>query len=338
MVPSPLRPLLAALCAFAASTASAEDGGIDMMFVEGPPPASHPTVLVGYLKDHPYTVVAVKNNIGVVDRDGKQERLSSSAHYGAVRDNAFAPGSVEIRTQESTSSQTNLVYHFANGSNVSGGTVTESSSYKATVVATRDCADCFVALIFFNTDYLRERTDDPGFILALDHVGTLRAGVETKIDLRYGYLVKGSQERLYLPLFFTKGREIRTNYAEALARLFRRVDLIRHEKILADFRARNPDATLEASPYMRFPPLFPEGTNLAALPENVRIDYTVTEDGTVEGVVPQNGLPDEVARAFVRTFEGWLYYPKLVNGLPRRSFHAASFPLGAMAKAAVPGP
>jgi hypothetical protein len=302
---------------------------------EGPAPAPHPTALLGFHKDHPYPVVGVDGNIAVIDREGKKERVTATSGFQTARVNSFLPGSLEVRGQAESSNRVNLVYRFTNGAEASGGVVTQGSEYKATVVASRDYPECYVALLFYGVGYLNGETDDPQMAVAFSRIGDLRAGAETKVDASFAYVDFGGRPTYYLPIFFSRGREIRSNMDDTLGLLFRRVEMLRHAKVLALYRQKNPAATLAASPYLRFPPILPENADLSGVPAVLRVDFAVTEDGTVEDVTPGAALPPSVAYAVQRTIGGWLFMPKLVNGIPRRSMVALNLDFG---RPGTPGP
>jgi hypothetical protein len=286
------------------------------------PAAPHPTALLGYYKDHPYPVVGVDGNIAVIDRDGKRARVTASSGFQTARVNAFLPGSLEVRRQAESSNKITRVWRFTNGAQADGGVVSTGSEYKATVVASRDYPECYVALLFYGVGYLRGETDDPHMAVAFDRLGDLRAGAETKVDASFVYVDFGGRPMYYLPIFFSRGREIRTNMSDTLGLLFRRVEMLRHEKVLALYRQKHAADTLAASPYLKFPPILPEHADLSGVPALLRVDFAVTEDGTVEDVTPAAVVPPAVAYAIQRTVGGWLFMPKLVNGIPRRSMVA----------------
>jgi hypothetical protein len=311
-----------------ALAAAAPDDWIRLEFSEGPPPAPHPTAILGAYKDQFYPVVDADKNIAVIERDGKRVRMTARSGFQATRVDRFLPGSLEVRGQSESSSQVSMVYRFSNGAEVGGGIASQGSEYKATVVASRDYPECYVAILFYGVGYLNGETDDPQMAVAFSRIGDLRAGAETKIDTSFAYVDTSTSAKYYLPLFFSRGREIRTNMADTLGMLFRRVEMLRHERILGRYRQKNPAATLGASPYLRFPPILPEHADLSGVPAVLRVDFAVTEDGTVEDVTPAAAVPPAVANAIQRTVGGWLFMPKLVNGIPRRTMVALNLDFG----------
>ena len=309
---------------------------IDVLFAEGPAPAPHPTAILGYVKDKAYPVVAVEGDVAMIEKDGKRVRAPGGAGYQAARAKGFLPGSIEVGAQDATSNQVTSVIRFSNGAEVGGGVITEGTVYKARVVASRDYSECYVAILFFNVGYIKGDTDNPDMAVAFSEIGDLKAGVATKVKAGFGYLDFTKHPMYFIPLIFSRGREIRTNFAETSARLFRKVELLRHDKILEHYRQRNPAATLKAVPYLQFAPILPEHADLSGVPALLRVDFVVTADGTVEDVTPAATVPGDVASAIDRTLEGWLFMPKLVDGVPRRENESINLDFAGAGAAAAP--
>ena len=57
-----------------------------------------------------------------------------------------------------------------------------------------------------------------------------------------------------IPVFFDAGREVHSNFSDAMDHYERRRDLTRHLKILANYTHLNPSATLDAKVYLRCEP------------------------------------------------------------------------------------
>jgi hypothetical protein len=150
----------------------------------------------------------------------------------------------------------------------------------------------------------------------------------------FGYLDFGSRPYSFIPLFFTRGREIRTNYADNAAMLFRHVEMLRHQKMLAAYLRKHPRDTAAPVAYLRFAPVFTPGFDQATLPGRIRVGYTVASDGTVEGIEFAPAVPAEAVAAIQRALAGWLYLPRLLNGEPVSTAMATDFLFQAAAQPA----
>jgi len=290
----------------------------------GPTPPLHPTTIMGTYKDHPCEVVGVSGNAGLVDNQGTTIRLPENATYQPKRASAFMPGSLEISKQTAESNMMRRTVILSGGmGEVDGGVMHAGSSYETRVVASQPYPGCYLVLLFFNDNYLNGETDDPGAIVAFHQIGDLAAGVETKVSADFAYIDFNNRRLTYIPLFFSRGKEIRTSFAEESARLFRHVEMLRHKKLIPYYFEKNPRTTSPAKPYLRFPPVFPPGTDMSAVPAVLKVDFTVTSEGTVEGVRSAQALPPDVLGAVQRAVQGWLYFPQLDNGQPMTCFGKA---------------
>jgi hypothetical protein len=309
--------LLAAVPGVPARTAPADDSQVPPLLIEsGPLPSLHPTAIMGSYKDHPHMVDGAMGSDAVIDNQGTPVRLPSSATYDPVRSKAFLPGSIEVRRESAVSNQVRNVVVFSGWGEFDGGINHEGSKYEATIVASQAYPACYVVLLFFDQEYLLERTENPSAMLAFQKIGDVKAGVETKVSADFGYIDPQHRTMCYLPLYFSRGAEIRTNLADDAARLFRRVEMLRHKRVLEAYLTKNPRGTLPAVPYLRFPPVFPPGIDRAGIPKKLRLDYTVATDGTVEDVLLSETVPTDVLVGVQRALQGWLYFPKLQNGQP----------------------
>jgi hypothetical protein len=282
----------------------------------GPLPPLHPTAILGIYKDHPCKVIGVFGEYALIDSQGSPIRLPSSAGYRPARANAFLPGSIEVRRQSASASQLRRVFRLQGAGTIDGGVIDESGRYEATVVASQVYSGCYLAIVFFDQGFLDGQTDDLSAMVAFQKIVDLKAGAETKITADFGYIDPKSRSRTYLPLFFSHGAEIRTNFADDSARLFQRIEKLRYEKSLALYLQTNPRATAPAKPYLRFPPVFPAGVDPAAIPAELGVDFTVTSGGTVEGVLLSETVQADVLTGIQRAVQGWLFYPRLENGQP----------------------
>ena len=174
-------------------------------------------------------------------------------------------------------------------------------------------------MVYFDEGYPGGRTDVSSATFAFQRIGDLPAGVETKVTAVFHYVDLHGRWMVYLPLYFSHGAEIRTNHANDTARLFRRGEMLRHGKLIEAYFQENPRSTLRASPYLRFPPIFPGSVDPATIPSGLKVDFTVGADGTVEDATLTDKVQPEILAGVQRAVQGWLYFPKLESGQPVRS-------------------
>jgi hypothetical protein len=274
------------------------------------PPPLHPTAIVCEYKGRSCQVIGVRGSYGVIEDEGKPVRLMTAISYDAARATAYVPGGIALTHEKAQATEVQL--------RVAGlvDSHPENSDYDATAVASRTYADCYLVILFYDQAFANGTTDDPAATFAFQEVGTLQAGVETKVKAVFHYVDPHRQHMVYLPLYFSHGAEIRTNHADEVAAIFRRIEMIRHRKLVDLYLGRYPQATRAAEPYLRIPPIFPEEVGLAKLPTALKVDFAVISDGTVDGVFLPAGIPPEVALGVRRAMRGWLYLPKLESGRP----------------------
>jgi hypothetical protein len=293
---------------------------------EAPAPPLHPTAIMATVGKERLRVVAADGTFGVVQDQGKRTRLPASATFEPVRAAAFVSGSVEV-SHLSCQGMFELRSVQADGSVVVGGLVSIAAHYRSRVRPSRDVPGCFVAILTFDPRFLEGKTDESGALLSFQGVGDLAAGVEREVDADFTFTAKrrplieeDDQASIQgLPLFFTQGWEIPSNYSSQIGALFHRVERLRHEKLLAAYLARAGTATAPAKAYLHFPPVFDPGMDRARLPPSCAVDYVVTERGTVEAISTSDPLPPDALGAITRALGGWLYLPRLENGRPART-------------------
>ncbi len=279
------------------------------------PAPLHPTVLVADYKNQKLPIVNAAGMDPEVEYDGKLKKLSSHARYLPLRAMTFAPGSIEIEDQQANSQHTGIVYHFSNGSEVSGGTADEHSDYGATVVPSESYKDCYLAVLFFDQGFMKG-TEDPGSIIVFfQHIDDLVAGKPAKVRMKFGYMDEDQVKKLtFFPLIFSGGREIKSNLSEYSAIFFRRLELVQHEKILSDYIAKNVGKDAPLKPYVRVMPKLPDKIDLQTLPAQVDASFMVDEEGTVYSVQIETPVEHEAEEAIHDALRGWLFLPRLKEG------------------------
>jgi hypothetical protein len=300
------------------------------------PPPLHPTVIFGQNKGKSEPIVAVRGESPQIMVDGKLKSLpwGKDVHYMPMRAAGFAPGSIALRKMEANSFKTKLVLMFSTGGEVDGGTLNAGSNFSATLIPTQDYKDCFAAIVIFDQDYLEDKTDQHNAFVQFEKVPDLIGGKENKIKLHFGFINTEERRLGYFPLFFTAGREIRTDQCETTARFFRKMELTRHQMLLKGYLEKNAATpALALQPYLRVPPIFTEPAILADAPDKVGVSFLVNEEGQMENLQFESPLPNDVSVVLRRTLNGWLFLPRIKDGRPMRSVVRMPLELHAKAEA-----
>jgi hypothetical protein len=329
--------LLAALACLVGPAARGGPEGIQVAIMNGPPPPLHPTLILAHYQQGRQPVVDVIGGAGLIEEGGKGIRLPAKTTFEAARANAFAPGSLEVAVKDVSSSQLRREWSVNHSAPIDGGIMAESTHFECRAVPSQGYRDCYLVLLFFFADFLSGQSDEAGQVVAFERIGDLAPGAETKVKADFGYLDFGNRAYSFVPLFFTRGREIRTNYADNAAMLFRQVEMRRHQRLVTAYLRKHPRDTTAAVAYVRFAPVFAPGFDPATLPERIRAGYTVATDGTVEGIEFAPAVPAEAVTGIRRALGGWLYLPRLRNGEPVSTAMATDFIFKAPAPAAPGG-
>ena len=283
------------------------------------PPPLHPTIIEGDFEGETLPIVAVSRDTPEIEKDGKLKRLSlHKAHFTPTRGATFAEGSIQLRNVQANSSKTNLRLMFEHGGDVDAGTISASSDFSAQVESTADYSDCFVALIFFDQDYLEGKSDNPNATVQFKSIKPLHKGTN-KVELSFGYMDFGKHPMGFFPLFFTRGLEIRSDQCEFTARFFRHREELIHRALLKQYLEKHAGESKPIQAYMKIPPVFPDGMQEEKLPEKVTVSFMVSEEGRVESLQLPSDLPTNIYRLLSRTINGWLFLPRLKAGRPERT-------------------
>ena len=311
------RWALFCFASFPAICAAQSDFVRDQMHGTPPP---HPTVLLTPYKNEETPIISVVGDVAQVEVNHKLHSVSRSASYQPIRGMTFAPGSVLVTGESAGSRFTSLTYYFSNGSQVSGGEWDKHSDYNAILTPSESHQDCYVAVLFFSADFLKGLDPLPHISVVFQHIGDLPAGKPKKLSMRFGYMdLDKTKNMTFFPLIFSHGQEIQSNHGELSAQFFRRLELMRHEKMIADYKAKNAGKDAPLKPYVRVMPKFPDQFDLTKLPALVHASFMVDEDGTVYSVQVEDPVDHEAEKAIHSALRGWLFFPRIKEGRPVRT-------------------
>jgi hypothetical protein len=263
-----------------------------------------------------YPVIAVHKEAAEIRVDGRLKRLSLRQAYRVERAPAFLAGHVDFKAVKASSRIHEQFWRVQGGHGydvVPGGVISASGTYTATLVPHDSLPGCFLAVVFFRMTPAGSPDPDSTALAFLD-VGDLVAGKETAVKVDCGYVVPGGTHFYFVSLLFSKGLEIQTDRSEASAGFFRYQEMVAHNRLLADYCKKNPGADRPLVPYLRFPPLLPEGLDPRTLPPMIQVQFVVTERGEVESMVLTPHLDPLADHAIRRAVGGWLFLPRLKAG------------------------
>jgi len=302
--------------------------------MHGRPPL-HPTLLLTSYKGKEEPIMDVRVDEPEVEVDNKLHGISLRASFQPIRGASFAPGSVKVTDQHAGSRFIKEVIMFSNGDEVSGGDWDHHSDYEATLTPSESYKDCYMAVLFFDAAFIKGNESSTKVSVVFHEIGDLVAGKPRKVQVRFGYMEPDEKNpRTFFPLIFTHGLEIESNHSDYSALFFRRLELTRHEQIMADYKAKNVGKDMPLKPYVRVMPKFPNSLDLGKLPAVTKASFMVDEDGTVYSIQLDEDLNKEAATAIHDALRGWLFFPRLKEGRAERTMVRVPIQLHPEAKAA----
>jgi hypothetical protein len=286
-------------------------------------PPLHPTVIVTEFKGKSYTVTHAKGEFPEINVEGKTKRLYGKQSYQPLRAVGFAPGFVRFKSQNATSTTTYYTERVngTGGMNKNAvfqtGQFTAKGDYHCTLIASEPHSETYIAVIFYRMD-LSGAPDLGSAAIAFREVGDLPAGAEKDVAISCAYVAPPGNRYYLFPLVFTKGREIRTDQSERVAAFFRSQEMETHRSIVDKYEQQFVTADKPPVPYLRVPPVLPNGVKANAIPGTIKASFTVTEDGEVDGITLDQALDPQVSHEVRRALNGWLFLPCLKKGYPVR--------------------
>jgi hypothetical protein len=320
----PLAKLLLAAALILASEAATANADELSVSEAGIAPL-HPTVIMADYKGAGRVVVAVNSEFARVQVDGKLVTLRGKQSYRPALATAFSPGYIKFKDQQSSSTiytSTVTMFHGGLGGGPSAsnasypeGMVSSSGDYECKVVSSLALPDCFLAVVFFRVG--ADGNTIPGSVeMAFREIGNLTATTPTAVKISSAYIAPPNTRFYHFPLLFSKGQEVRSDQSEVSARFFRYQDIQAHREFLRQYRMKNPTSDRPAYAYLRYPPILPDGIDPRTLPGTIRATFRVTESGDVDSLVIEPELDPKALNAIRRAVGGWLFLPRLKNGLP----------------------
>jgi hypothetical protein len=285
--------------------------------MHGKPPL-HPTVLLTAYKGEEEPIISVRVDEPRVEVEHKQHMISRSASFQPIRGAAFAPGSIQITGEHADSKYMQEVFYNSGGDR--GGHWDDHSDFQATLTPSESYQDCYMAVLFYDAKFMKGTQPLPSISVVFQEVGDLVAGKPKTVKMRFAYIDPSKTPNLtFFPLMFTHGEEIKTNHSELSARFFRRLELMRHEKMVADYKSKNVGKDAPLKPYVRIMPKFPDNLDVSKLPPVIKTSFMVDSDGTVYSVQIEDAIDKEAEEAIHQALGGWLFFPRLKDGHGERT-------------------
>lgn len=274
----------------------------------------HPSAITTTHQGDIVPVVSVVDQRAQIQVGEKTMEAPANSAYTFVRLPAFAPGRIDIRSQEALQlkdevrdSEGMVIQDLANN--------IPTVEYRATLVPDSSYAAAFLVVVVFDKEFLAGAAA-PNTAVFFSDLGALDAGQAREVKLNLGKFTEEARARMqYFPLIYTGGREVRTQLAELSAAYFRRMELARHSAIVKNYLTQHAEADRALQPYVRVAPIIPSGS-AGSVPTKVNARLSIGDDGIVKQVDVQTEMPAAVKTELERALGGWLFLPKLAKGKP----------------------
>jgi len=290
-------------------------------------PVPHPTLIAATVDGKAYPVVGVDGEHPQIVVDGVTVTLrSKSQSFQPMRGAAYAPGLVHATNYDSTSEITAKAFSYdKNGQKVPMGTSDLDGYFHGSFTADENFPDCYFVVLYYRLSP-RGEPDVHTTALAFGHLGDLKAGQETVGKNFHAYVAPVGQRYYFVPMVFSKGREIRTNVSNQVDRFFRHQEIVLHRELVPAYLEKFKGMDHAAIPYVRVPIQLPEGVDAHTLPSDLVATFSVTESGEVDSIQLGERLVGPAREAIRQDLAAWLFMPRLKQGSPVRT--VISMPLG----------
>ena len=274
---------------------------------------AHPTVLMAEHDGKPQAVVAVEKEEPCIIAGGRRLRLRGNIPLTTERVERYAAGTatldaMRVEGLQLISAASELdVDKFTPGATI-GGYV----EFSATITTTSDLADCYVALVVFESAFLKDDTHPPKAQIRVRQLPDLLAGRPTPVKFSTSPFL-GREKTSAFVLLFSAGREVRTNVSSLGDQYFYRRERVIHAAAVRHWLEQNPGASRPAQPLLLMPPQF---ASTEGFPADATADLTITPDGTVLHVSLDRTFTPSTEENILRTLGAWLFLPKITGGAP----------------------
>jgi hypothetical protein len=280
----------------------------------GAPPRA--TILMANYQGQLRPVVSVKVDRAQVMVNGKLETLSLRQTYLPLRASSHLAGFVEIKSEDIEGEKLQRVWQLRYGKTIDGDTISAYNDLEGVLVSNTTIKDSYIAILFFNTAYMRGEESDLNCAIVFHSVGDLEAGKEKKVSFQFENLSAENQNLTFFTLLFSQGYEVRTSQSAFGDRFFRTVELSIHQRLLKAYVDKHSKGDQALQPYLKAPLELPDELNRESLPSTVQTSFTVTAQGRVECVELNTPVPEEVKLAIGQNLRSWLFMPRICDGHP----------------------
>jgi hypothetical protein len=260
-----------------------------------------------------HLVLSARKSKAQIEVDGKLTAVRTKTAYAIERGTAYFPGDVTFAEPQKTVTMVRPT-DVSTGVRIGGGLrFRDELEYSVELTTSQSYDDCYIALVFVYTGFLRHGSNDASSVILFKEIGHIAANTKqaVSVDLSSAGLFE-FYSMTGIPVLLVKGQEVHSNFSDWLGYYERCRDLAKHDRVIANYLRLNPSSDLAPQPYYQCAPVFPPGCSIPV--EKVEAKLKIGNDGVVEAVELSPSLIGPARDDLQRSIAGWLFLPRLDKG------------------------
>ncbi len=283
-----------------------------------------PTAAYGTYKKKKLPVFDVAKRIPLSQLNGKMVKLPTET-ITFERSDYYNPGFIEVTPLEFDVPAARKEY----GGHRIGGSVIINVLYSAKIKVSGNFDDLYVIAICIEGESLGKITHSDKYnAVSFKKIGPVSSSDEINVKLVLNVSMPNQGTGLYiedtvlrdffvLPLFYSKGYEIKSNRSSEIYTYFRKKEETYHRNLLNEYVKNNAGNNLKHTPVIRFLPYLPPDAYKRQGPIDTAAYLTLDKTGKVRKVVLDlEDMDGEAAACITDGLKDWLFLPPLKEGAP----------------------
>lgn len=268
-----------------------------------PPP--HPTRLNIVYKDRPQPVLRVEGSDPVALIDGHEQLIKQRITYYPERAPAFGANHVEV------------AFHFLHSNPnrvIRIDMKARSLLVKMTLKSEADLSGAFLLVSATIPQTERDKDHWPKTFFLARELPELKAGIATRVEEALVLIDVVPDMDCFVQLFDAQGREITTNVMQPAWAYYHAQEVHQLQEATPDYLKKFAGQSREVFPVVHPSPYFPDKDD--ARPESALVRMTISAEGRVTEASVEGVTDPATSSAVHDAFMGWLFFPRLRDGVP----------------------
>jgi hypothetical protein len=278
----------------------------------------HPIMVMAAYRGAQYPVISAEKESPVILFQGKRLTLPKETELTTERVARFASAQAEITGE--LLNRRELVSDKPSDRMSKG----QRFDLKLTVKSSHAVEDCFVVLVCFDDDSLKDSDVPPFSQIRVREINALKAGLATEFSfssdvifpLRFTDKPAALASLIKMHVvwrLFVAGEEMRGGESPAAKDFFRNRELLAHRLAVSAWKRQNRDGDQLTRPVLMIPPILESTDNL---PKNAHAILFISAEGLVTYVALDPSFPSPEEDIVLDALSAWLFLPAIKNGRP----------------------